>query len=59
LGKNQQAVDSLEKAVLLNPHDAEAEDALGQAYQAVGNKTAAQVAFHRAVELKKSPSHKI
>jgi protein O-GlcNAc transferase len=59
LGKNQQAVESLEKAVLLNPQDAEAEDTLGQAYQAVGNKSAADVAFHRAEELKKSPSHKI
>ena len=59
LGRNQQAVDSLEKAVMLDPQDADAENALGQAYQAVGNKSGADVAFRRAEELRKNPSHKI
>ena len=50
-GDSRRAVSDLEQAALLKPDSSEIQNHLGIAYERVGQRAAALVAFERAVEL--------
>jgi len=57
LGKFDQAIADLTMVVQRNANDPDAEEALGEAYQAKNMKAEAQMAFQKASELRKQSQH--
>jgi Flp pilus assembly protein TadD len=53
-GEQDQAITNLEHAVRLNATNSDAQQALGQAYQAKGEAEKANAALHKADELRKA-----